>query len=181
MAKTSLSDRQNTYKARAEALFRQHQLSIYKQTDRVFAILMPIQWLAGILAACFLSPLTWDGAESRIHIHIWTAILLGGTITILPVALVFMRPGTVITRNIVAISQMLMTGLLIHLSGGRIETHFHVSGSLAFLAFYRDWRVLVPATVVTFLDHLVRVGFIRCLCTASLTAESGVGSNMRAG
>ncbi len=159
MAKTSLSDSQNTYNARTEALFRQHQLSIYKQTDRVFAILMPIQWLAGILAACFLSPLTWDGAESRIHIHIWTAILLGGTITILPVALVFMRPGTVITRNIVAISQMLMTGLLIHLSGGRIETHFHVFGSLAFLAFYRDWRVLVPATAVTFLDHLVRGWF----------------------
>ena len=43
---------------------------------------------------------------------------------------------------------MLMGALLIHLTGGRIETHFHVFGSLAFLAFYRDWRVLVPATVV---------------------------------
>ncbi len=43
---------------------------------------------------------------------------------------------------------MLMGGLLIHLTGGRIETHFHVFGSLAFLAFYRDWRVLVPATIV---------------------------------
>ena len=40
---------------------------------------------------------------------------------------------------------MLTSALLIHLTGGRIETHFHVFGSLAFLAFYRDWRVLVPA------------------------------------
>ena len=43
---------------------------------------------------------------------------------------------------------MLMGALLIHLSGGRIETHFHVFGSLAFLALYRDWRVLVTASAV---------------------------------
>ena len=51
---------------------------------------------------------------------------------------------------------MLMGALLIHLTGGRIETHFHVFGSLAFLAFYRDWRVLVPATIVVALDHMLR-------------------------
>ncbi len=51
---------------------------------------------------------------------------------------------------------MLMSALLIHLTGGRIETHFHVFGSLAFLAFYRDWRVLVPATVVVAADHALR-------------------------
>src|SRR5688572_27858295 len=51
---------------------------------------------------------------------------------------------------------MLMSALLIHLTGGRIETHFHVFGSLAFLAFYRDWRVLVPATVIVAADHALR-------------------------
>src|SRR5258708_39223851 len=55
-----------------------------------------------------------------------------------------------------AVAQMLWSALLIHLSGGRIETHFHVFGSLAFLAFYRDWRVLVPATLVVVADALVR-------------------------
>jgi signal transduction histidine kinase len=40
--------------------------------------------------------------------------------------------------------------------GGRIETHFHVFGSLAFLAFYRDWRVFVPATAVVATDQLAR-------------------------
>ncbi len=66
------------------------------------------------------------------------------------------RPGLPSTRYIIAVAQMLMGALLIHLTGGRIETHFHVFGSLAFLAFYRDWRVLVPATVVVALDHLLR-------------------------
>jgi hypothetical protein len=46
--------------------------------------------------------------------------------------------------------------LLIHLTGGRIETHFQIFGSLAFLAFYRDWRVLVTATIVVAFDHFLR-------------------------
>ncbi|MGC4006786.1 MAG: hypothetical protein QM811_28130 [Pirellulales bacterium] len=51
---------------------------------------------------------------------------------------------------------MLWSALLIHLTGGRIETHFHVFGSLAFLAFYRDWKVIVTATVVVAADHFLR-------------------------
>ncbi len=51
---------------------------------------------------------------------------------------------------------MLMVGLLIHLTGGRIETHFHIFGSLAFLAFYRDWKVLITASAVVAIDHYVR-------------------------
>jgi len=31
---------------------------------------------------------------------------------------------------------------------GRIETHFHVLWLASLLAFYRDWRVFIPATVV---------------------------------
>jgi signal transduction histidine kinase len=31
-----------------------------------------------------------------------------------------------------------------------------VFGSIAFLAFYRDWRVLLPVTLVVSIDHLVR-------------------------
>jgi signal transduction histidine kinase/ActR/RegA family two-component response regulator len=66
------------------------------------------------------------------------------------------RPGTTATRQCIAVSQMLWSALLIHLSGGRIETHFHVFGSLAFLAWYRDWRVLTTATVVVATDHWLR-------------------------
>ena len=51
---------------------------------------------------------------------------------------------------------MLLSGLLIHLSGGRIESHFHVFGSLAFLAFYRDWRVVIVGSIVVVLDHALR-------------------------
>jgi diguanylate cyclase (GGDEF)-like protein len=49
---------------------------------------------------------------------------------------------------------MLMSGLLIQVTGGSIETHFHVFGSLVFLCLYIDWPVLVTATLTTLLNHL---------------------------
>jgi two-component system, sensor histidine kinase and response regulator len=141
---------------RAAELFRQHQRQIFETTDRMFAALMVIQWLASIAAAYWISPYTWSGPESRVHIHVWAAWLLGGTITAAPVAFALLLPGRAITRHVVAVAQMLTSALLIHLTGGRIETHFHVFGSLAFLAFYRDWKVLITASLVVAADHLLR-------------------------
>jgi hypothetical protein len=127
---------------RTAELVVEHQNRIYAQTSRLFTILMVVQWIAGIAAALWISPLAWAGATSSIHLHVWLAIFLGGAITSLPVFLTLVRPTEAFTRHTVAVCQMLMSSLLIHLSGGRIETHFHVFGSLAFLAFYRDWREL---------------------------------------
>ncbi len=141
---------------RAGELVTEHQKRIYTQTSHLFTILMVVQWLAGIAAALWISPRAWAGATSSIHIHVWMAVFLGGAITSLPVFLTLARPRDAFTRNTVAVCQMLMSSLLIHLTGGRIETHFHVFGSLAFLAFYRDWRVLVPATIVVAADHALR-------------------------
>jgi signal transduction histidine kinase/CheY-like chemotaxis protein/HPt (histidine-containing phosphotransfer) domain-containing protein len=140
----------------AYVLLRQHQRDIAFRTDRMFAGLMVAQWLAGIVIAAVVSPRAWEGRISHVHPHMWAAILLGGLLTALPVALAAVRPGQLITRHIIATAQMLYSGLLIHLTGGRIETHFHVFGSLAFIAFYRDWRVLIPATAVVAADHLLR-------------------------
>lgn len=122
----------------------------------MFALLMAIQWVAGIIAAYWISPLTWAGTTSQTHLHVWAALILGGAISSLPIMLAVTQPGRVSTRYTVAVGQMLMGALLIHLTGGRIETHFHVFGSLAFLSFYRDWRVLVPATLVVAADHFLR-------------------------
>ncbi|MEX2092450.1 MAG: PAS domain-containing sensor histidine kinase, partial [Pirellulales bacterium] len=90
------------------------------------------------------------------HVHVWAAIVMGGMLTICPVLMVVFRPGATSTRMVVVVAQMLYSGLLIHLTGGRIETNFHVFGSLAVMAFYRDWRVFVPATLVVAADHFLR-------------------------
>ncbi|NND96173.1 MAG: GHKL domain-containing protein [Pirellulaceae bacterium] len=148
-------DEQNTTaeSIRADELLRQQQHAIHCRTDRLFAILMVVQWVAGIAAAWWISPRTWSGAISQTHLHVWAAIFLGGAIAGLPVMLAWFKPGGALTRHIIAIGQMLTSALLIHLTGGRIETHFHIFGSLAFLACYRDWRVLMTATVVVAADH----------------------------
>ena len=140
----------------AAHLFRAHERRIHEQTDRLFAGLMIVQWIAAIAAAYWLSPLTWIGSASAPHVHVGAAFYLGGLITLLPVALVLLQPGMAVTRYVIATCQVLMSTLLIHLTGGRIETHFHVFASLVFLSFYRDWRVLVPATIVVAADHFIR-------------------------
>jgi len=141
---------------RANELFTSYQRDIYKSTDRLFAGLMGFQWIAGIVFALWVSPLAWYGSVSRTHIHVWAAVIVGGIISLFPALLGLLRPGRASTRYTIAVAQMLMGALLIHLTGGRLETHFHVFGSLAFLAFYRDWRVLIPATIVVALDHMLR-------------------------
>ncbi len=141
---------------RSRELFEQHQQSILCRTDRLFAWLMIVQFFAGLLAAVVVSPRTWAGAQSSVHPHVWAALVVGLVIAALPVTLAFTLPGRTMTRMVIACGQMLTSALLIHLTGGRIETHFHVFGSLAILAFYRDWRVFIPATVVVGLDHLLR-------------------------
>jgi PAS domain S-box-containing protein len=146
----------NVWADRADELFQQHRQEIYRKTDQLFARLMLCQWVAAILMAMIISPRTWAGQSSQIHIHIWAAIFIGGAITVFPIWMTRAWPGTASTRYIIAVAQMLMSVLLIDLTGGRIETHFHVFGSLVILSFYRDWRVLIPATIVVYLDHFLR-------------------------
>lgn len=124
--------------------------------DWVFLWLLLAQWAFAIFLAVQFSPRAWEGKVSAIHFHVHVAVLFGGLINALPIALIFMRPGWSGTRYTIAVVQMLWSALLIHLTGGRIETHFHVFGSLAFLAAYKDWRVLVPATLTVAGDHFVR-------------------------
>ena len=144
---------------RARQLFDLQWRDNAQRTDRMFAVLMILQWIGAVIAALMLSPKTWNGSESHIHPHVWLAVFLGGGLASLPVYLAWKCPGRVVTRHVIALAQIMFSSLLIHVSGGRIETHFHVFGSLAFLAFYRDWKVLVPATVAVAVDHFVRGAF----------------------
>src|SRR4051794_35624540 len=127
---------------RVEQIFRASLRDEQKKTDRMFVYILMAQWALAIGVALVFSPYTWAGKVRTLHQHLQTAIWLGAAINLLPIACVALRPGHTVTRHIVAASQMLWSALLIHLTGGRIETHFHVFGSLAFLAFYRDWRIL---------------------------------------
>jgi two-component system sensor histidine kinase/response regulator len=142
--------------ARAQEILEARLHDNYIRTDRMFAVLMVVQWLAGIGVALWISPRTWAGTSWETHPHVWAALFLGALTNLFPAYLAWLRPGDALTRHVVATGQVLTSALLIHLTGGRIETHFHVFGSLAFLAFYRDWKVLIPATIYVAADHFLR-------------------------
>jgi hypothetical protein len=156
MTSDTLSPAVDAIVRRAMERFGAQRDELLKSTDRLFALLMAGQWIFAIGIALIYSPYGWEGKVRTVHVHVWTAILLGGAISSLPVALALLRPGWIVTRHVIAAAQMLWSALLIHLTGGRIETHFHVFGSLGILAGYRDWPVLVTATVVVAGDHFIR-------------------------
>ncbi|MBX3158569.1 MAG: HAMP domain-containing histidine kinase [Deltaproteobacteria bacterium] len=127
-------------------IFEANLTSIHRRTDRMFAWLLVAQWGAAIVLSPFIRPFGWE----------IDAVVLGGAINAAPLLLIRRRPGWWGTRHAVAMAQMLWSAVFITLTGGRIETHFHIFGSLAFLAFYRDWRVIATATLVVAADHLAR-------------------------
>jgi signal transduction histidine kinase/HPt (histidine-containing phosphotransfer) domain-containing protein/ActR/RegA family two-component response regulator len=141
---------------RANELLAQHQWTVHVRSDQLFGRLLILQWLIAISVAICLSPHQWQGVIRQTHLHVLVAVFLGAAIISLPLLMVRFLPGASLTRHVVGAGQMLMGALLIHLSAGRIETHFHVFGSLALLAFYRDWRVLVSASILVGVDHIVR-------------------------
>jgi PAS domain S-box-containing protein len=148
------------HSAEADALFEGQLTLVWKRTDQLFGYLLVFQWVAAVLVATIVSPLAWEGRDSYIHPHVLFALIFGGILTLPPLLLIRLQPGASLTRHVVAACQALYSALFIHLSGGRIETHFHVFGSLAFLGFYRDNRVLVTASGVVLVDHFLRGMFL---------------------
>ena len=138
-----------------ERIFAANLDAIYRRTDQMFFWLLLAQWVVAI-ALALDQPFGWEGSSRHIHIHLKLAVVLGALINVAPLVLIHHRPGWWVTRHAVAIAQMLWSAMLIMLTNGRIETHFHIFGSLAFLAFYRDWKLLPTATLVVAADHLAR-------------------------
>ena len=149
----------NTSVVQADDLLAKAEDRVYLWGDRMFVGLLAFQWLCGVVVAFFWTSKTWNGAVSAVHPHFQAAVIVGGAILLLPFWLVRTKPCALETRLVIAVAQMLSSALLIDITDGRIETHFHVFVSLAFLSFYRDWRVLLTATAVVVVDHIVR-GFL---------------------
>lgn len=156
MTRSASSFDQSSLLSRSEAIFQDLYRECARRTDYMFAWLMLAQWVVLIIWAATTTPFGWVGNDRYIHPHVWLAVIGGGLTAFLPIVNVWRRPGTRLTRHIVAACQILFSVLFIHISGGRIATHFHVFVSLGFLAAYRDWTVLLTATVMILVDHLIR-------------------------
>ncbi len=155
----------------AGRLFRQQWDSVFRETDQFFARVLLLEWLVLVIVALVGASGLWRAGDLAGAAPVWRALFFGGAITLIPVALVRWRPGAAVTRYAIAASQMIHASLLIALSGDRVETHFFVFCSLVILSFYRDWRVLIPATAVVVIDHFVRGVFWPVALFGSLEAN----------
>ena len=147
---------QETVDKYAMELFAESYKKLCIDNDKVFKFLLIAQWFAAVLVAVVYSPKTWIGSQGLVSIHIYASVILGGLITCFPLYLMYTNPGAKINRYANVIAQGLYSIMFIHLSGGRIETHFHVFGSLAFFAFYRDIKLLAVGSAVVAIDHFIR-------------------------
>jgi methyl-accepting chemotaxis protein len=134
------------------AEYRRHCATV----DRGMAVLVVVEAVAALLLAWLWTPHAWAGSTVGTHVHVTAALLLGGGSAAAMVLLARVAPGAPVTRHVAGASLLAMTALFVHLSGGRIEVHFSVFVSLAILAAYRDWTVLLTGTAVIAVDHLAR-------------------------
>lgn len=140
----------------AEARFAADYQAFCARVDRgLFAIVAALVVTACAIAWLY-TPYAWQGTAIQPHSHLIATALIGGSSLGAVGYLVRNMPGHRLTRHVGATSIILMSSLFIHLSSGRIEVHFAVFVSLAFLATYRDWQVLVTGMVTSAGDHLIR-------------------------
>ena len=90
------------------------------------------------------------------------AIMIGGGTLALSALLVRRRPGAMLTRNYLGCAFMIYTALIIHQTGGSIEGHFAAFGLIGILLYYRDWRVILAATLFIYMHHMI-LGYAQSL------------------
>jgi PAS domain S-box-containing protein len=117
---------------RAALLLRSKEEEVHRGADRLFFWLLLLQWALAVTLGL--------GTE-----ELPRAALLGGALTLPAVAALLALPGRPAARAAVTVAQVGWSALLGQVSQGQLETQHHVFVSLAFLAFYRDWRVMVLA------------------------------------
>ena len=142
--------------SREEELFDAREAENMSAINKGMAWALLVQSVAGVVLAYYLSPLTWKGWESETHPHVWMSIAAAVLLGVGPAILAWKDARWKGTQYVVAASQLLFSALFIHISGGRIETHFHVFASIGILATYKNPYVLIVATGVTAVDHLTR-------------------------
>jgi PAS domain S-box-containing protein len=143
----------------ARRLLDEYRQEVHERTDRMFLWLLLAQWVSAVVTALWVRPQGWNGSITHLPPLVWKAFILGGAITSLPVYVAFKYPGSLLTRQEVAIGQGLIVSLLVHVSGGRNEMHYAIFASLAFLAMYRDVTVLLLATLISSVDHVLACFF----------------------
>lgn len=112
-----------------------------REGHKIFRVLIVIQLLISIIIGLY----TGDWVP---------ALLFGIPIAAVPLLLSFQSPFAPISRHAMGIGVQLFAALHIHQTYGLIETHFEIFVLLAFLSYFRDWRVIASSTAVVAVHHI---------------------------
>src|ERR1019366_5001584 len=139
---------------RAHQVYIQRLVEHRGLTDRLFAILAVVMWIASFA----LFAVTASVSRLEKGQIIGELAVIGGCGLLLVAAPVYASiryPGHRANPFFAAISLMVLSGLLVHVSGWG-DAQFGMFVMLAFLSFYRDGRVLATATLVAIGDLALR-------------------------
>jgi signal transduction histidine kinase len=137
-----------------QEVFAEGLAAIHQRADQFLVWIILADWLMAVVLSRLSMPLALAGFCN------------------LPAAyLVADKPGWRWTRHAVAVTLTLWSGVLVQLTGGRVETHFHLFATLACLAFYRDWRVILTAVGVAAADQGLRFALWPATVYGSATAS----------
>lgn len=117
------------------------QYSWVGEGQKIFRIIIVIQWLIAVV----IGLVTDD---------ILPAFLFGIPIIAVPLWLSIQQPHSAISRYAMAIGTQLLTALHIHQTFGLIEVHFEVFVLLAFLSYFRDWKVIATGVLIVAIHHI---------------------------
>ena len=108
---------------------------------KIFRVVIVVQLLIAVAIGVFTGELL-------------PAVIFGVPIAALPLILSLQNPYSAISRHAMAIGVQLLTALHIHQSFGLIEVHFEIFVLLAFLSYFRDWKVVATGTAVVAVHHI---------------------------
>ena len=108
---------------------------------KIFRVVIAIQLLLAVAIGLYTGEL-------------FPAFVFGIPIAVVPLVLSIQNPYSAISRHAMAIGVQLLTALHIHQSFGLIEIHFEIFVLLAFLSYFRDWKVVATGTAVVAVHHI---------------------------
>ncbi len=138
--------------ARAREVRHEVVTALTLSTHRTFAVLFAVQWPAAMLLA-------WNSAlpgQSRLAF----TFVLGSMLCVPAVLFARAAPSAWWVRHFVALSQVGWSLLFMWLLEGRSEAQFHLFVSLAFIAFYRDWAVMLTSAAAAIAYPVVRIALL---------------------
>ncbi len=111
------------------------------KANSVFSWVLLFQWAFALVLAYFTG--TW-----------FEASVIGALIVAVPLYLIAKYPHELATRCSVGFAVQMLTALHIQQTAGLSIMHFEIFVTLAFIAFYRDWRVVLASLTFIAVHHI---------------------------